>query len=500
VAGQSVSFASALNYEHLTGDNVMLSLAGEINALWFGASPSATAAVNGVAFGRMVAQAKIGDNPAKMYIPGASDPYEYDTTIVLARTGAAYGLAIRGDGMARRGEIYTHGTVLYYTPVDDSNAIEIGNGTNACRNLSLSDMTLRCDRVGGHTGIGIYARYTGYTSDMLHNVAVTLAYIGIRTVDCWGSTWRNVDVSFCYLGASITGMNAGAWIGGGARSCTGPDTVVLGDVYVYNNGNAVFRFADLAFEGNAGNGIVFSYPDPYVAVPEHDCVTIENVYFEANGGPYEIQCGDLLTGAGGKVRVRQLIIRSCQFQGGIFLGDTCQNFQIGPNKFRTSDQITLGTKTSDGYGIIYGTEGLINNPSTAQWGATWTILFIDSINGRVFSKGIQGISSSNNSHSELLTPLVTSIEVATATVSWRDLTGATLLKVNHGSATNFTAVSNCPDHTLLLLRFVTGNTTMKHDPTKIVLRGGADYTPAAGEVLTVVSDGGVLYEVSRTAG
>lgn len=500
VAGQTVSFAAALQYEHAAGDLVLYHTHGELNALWFGAGTAKSAAVNGAAFAAMVAQAKKSGNPKLMYIPGANAAYQFDTTIVLQTTGSVYGLSLRGDKpIPRRGEIYTHGTILHYTPGDATNAIEIisGGESISTRGSMVFNLDLRCNRAGGHTGCGIYSYRVGYTSDMLHNVSVTQAGIGIRTVDCWGSTWRNVDVSFCDLGASITGMNGGAWIGGGCRSNYGAYCVVLGDVFVGNNGNSVFRFADLAFEGNAGGGIYFGYPDPYVATPEHDCITIDNVYFEGNGGPYEIKCGDDDAGSGGKVRVRYLTIRNCQFQGGIFLGDTCQNFQVGPNKFRTSSKITLGTKTSDGYGIIYGGIGQIDNPDTAQWGATWSIMFIDSFNGRVYSKGIQGISSSNNLRTGIMTPLVTSLEVTDTTANWRDLAGATLLKINHASATDFTAVTNCPDHTLLMLKFQTANTTVKHDPAKIVLIGGADHTAAAGAVLSFVSDGGILYEVGR---
>lgn len=502
VAGGVISFASALNYTHAKNDEFLISVTGEINALWFGASPYATAAVNGVAFSRMVAQAKKSGNPKLMYVPGGNLAYSYDTPIILQTTGSNYGLSLRGDRpIPRRGEIYTHGTVLYYTPGNATNAIEIisGSAELSTRGSMVYDLDVRCNRAGGHTGCGIYSYRVGYTSEMLHNVSVTQAGIGIRTVNCWGSTWRNVDVSFCNLGASINGMNAGAWIGGGARSCYGANAIVFGDAHTeLQPGNVVFRLADLTLESNEGNGIYFGYTHSNVT-SEHDCITIDNCYFEDNTGPYEIKCGeDDFADGGGRVRVRYLTIRNCQFQKGIFLGDTCQNFQIGPVKFRTSDKITLGTKTSDGYGIIYGGIGHIDNPDTAQWGATWSIVFIDSFNGRIYSKGIQGISNSNNLRTGLMTPLVTALEVTDTTANWRALDGATLLKINHESATDFTAITNCPDHTLLVLKFQTANTTVKHDPTKIWLNGEVDWNAPASAIMTLLSDGGVLYEVSRS--
>jgi hypothetical protein len=457
----------------------------------------------------MVAQAKIARNPRMMYIPGGSgvstNLYNYDTTIRLEHNGSQYGLSLRGDGPTpRRGDLNTYGTVLKYTPVDDTNAIEILTEDEATfRGNQIRDIMVQCDRVGGHTGCGIYINGNAYTSDTLLNVSVASAYTGIRTIDSWGSTWRNVDVALCYLGASITAMNSGAWIGGGAKTCVGPVAVVVGDQFQAQRGMSVFTFQNLAFEGNGdgttGIGIYFGYDAPWSVTPEHDCITIQNCYFEANDGPYEIKCGeDDIVGAGGKVRVRQLVIQGNQFWNGIFLGDTVQDFLVGPNKFRTADKITLGTKTSDGYGTIIGRDLLITSAADANWGNTWSINFIDPYSGGFYTQGILGISSSKNLYSGLKTPRIESLEVTDATVSWRDFAGATLLKINHGSATNFTEVTNCPDHTMLLMKFETANTTVVHNAAKIVLRGAANWNPAAGDILTAISDAGVLYEVSRS--
>ena len=489
-------FATALSYTHTANAPILHVTTGELNALWFGASPSATAATNGTAFARMVAQAKIDDNPRKMYIPGASDAYEYDTTIVLSTTGAAtYGFTLRGDGAARRGEVYSHGTVLYYKAVDASNGIEIGNGTHACRSHQVRDLTLRCNRAGGHTGCGILARYTGYSSDMICNVSVTLAYVGIRTQDCWGSTMRNVDVSFCDLGASINGMNSGAWIGGGARSCYGEAAVKLGDAVDQENGNLVFCMANLTFEGNTADSIWVTRTATVETAINHHGLTFDNLYFEANGGTYDIKLGAAASGVG--IAVVAATIRNCTFEKHVYIGCNVRSYLFGPNRHDTGDGYVLEAASGSAEGIIIGPAALIKTATNSFYGTTHRITFIDSDTG-ISRRGISGIASSYNNHTLLATPLLTAAAITAGTADWRALAGATVVKINHAEATDFTEIANCPDYTLLLLKFVTANTTIKHDVAKIVLYTGADWNPPANAVLTLLSDGGVLYEVSRS--
>ena len=504
VAGGVISFASALNYTHAKNDEFLISVTGEINALWFGASPYATAAVNGVAFSRMVAQAKIAGNPRQMYIPGSSAYYYYDTTIKLDVTT---GLTLRGDGKYERGtDIANVGTALVYNPTNSTNAIELlwnEDTEQSKRQISVRDLTVRCNRAGGHTGCGIYIKRVAYTRAQLRNVSVAYAGIGIRTVDSWGSTWENVEVSHCGIGASIQGMNAGLWIGGGANECI-TTAVLLGDAADMVHGNSMFKMQNLSFEGNDGDVIVFSRTADHAVAPEHIGTTIDCCYFEANEG-WGIKLGDVDSPA---IQINETRVGGCRMQAPIYVGQACEQYFFDTNTYNvelTNDHYVnsdVGVVLSAGgseasYGVMIGRQKQVSIEDSADWGTVHRLMFLDAETG-AFVKGVNGSGGLENRHALLQTPRVRSVAVTATTANWGTLDGATLLKINHASPTDFTAVTNCPDHTLLILKFQTANTTVKHDPTKIWLNDETDWNAPASAIMTLLSDGGVLYEVSRS--
>jgi hypothetical protein len=498
VSTATLSFAGALEYAHAADDLVLISYRGEINALWFGVSTGASAAVNGAAITRMVAQAKKAKNPRSMYIPGATEPYLFDTPIVL--TGA-HGLHLRGDGCIHRADsVSTYpGTILSYTPTDASNAIELSGNW---RDIKCSEFLLLC--ATGHTGVGIYAEDIGYTPDMLHNISISgSGGIGFRTVDCYGSSVRNLAITSCATGASINGMNAGYWIGGKVRGSTGYG-IVFGDATDVEAGIAVFTLQSIAIENNAGGGINFS-KKAGVAQTSHLDVNIFNCYFEANyigaNNTYDLKLGD---DTGDKIRCRYFTITGNRFSSALYVGDTCI-WTLGQNEFRHTAKVVLAGSASSSEGVVYGSPALITTAPGGTpgfgYGGCHRVLFLDPDDGAV-TIGIDGISSSENRISNLSTPLLKTYAVgaAAATVNWRSLAGGALLILAHSGATNFTEITNAPDGTMLWLLATNGNTTIKHDGNKILLRGAADYVMSAGDVLVLVCYGSShFYEVSRTA-
>lgn len=74
------------------------------------------------------------------------------------------------------------------------------------------------------------------------------------------------------------------------------------------------------------------------------------------------------------------------------------------------------------------------------------------------------------------------------------------LEVNAVSAAapqTLTDITAEQDGFVQLLRFADGNVTVAHDAAKIDLQNSVDFTPAAGDMLVLVSFGGVWHELTR---
>lgn len=87
--------------------------------------------------------------------------------------------------------------------------------------------------------------------------------------------------------------------------------------------------------------------------------------------------------------------------------------------------------------------------------------------------------------------------------NWTTITGAIPVvtagnnfSVTNGGATNITNFSGQTGQVINLL-FTNGNSTLKYDATKIVLKGAADVTPAANQMVTLALKGAIWYEVTR---
>jgi len=369
---------------------------------------------------------------------------------------------------------------------------------------------------GDSTSRGLLVMHCTYGSRFTDLRAYETAGVGLDFVDCWGAVGSNLAANYSKgYGIRITGWNGGSLSDLRIGSCDGYDASHYpASDYVKNYaGNPAYPAdSQCGIYIGGGGGTVLdiqvegcdyrTYPAIYLRCSKK---TIINFRFEGGHDPYVYKQSDY--------GIKMVGTINTTIEGGQIIARHCYDENVPVDQYEMYDSIYLedckgcavrnieGTARNAIVHVGPGCEDItvegcydrnwdVGPPYSERWPSPIEVVMVDSGASRVVVDGEKlGWCEFDDGDA---TPSLRPRNPGKSRLFWNRWRFA--VQTNDLTVTQF---DDAPEgFEFYICRSETGaSVTLQHDPTKIRLAGGADYTLEVGEVLKFVVYNGVCVQV-----